>query len=591
MRSYKLINDMDSSLSVTAQIFRNRGMGYTREEIEHYLNTTDNDLIDPATITNIERGVKMLISHISAGDKTYLQVDQDCDGFTSSALLLNYLNRLFPNYVQTKIQYRVHTAKAHGIISADLVPEDVKLVIAPDASSNEYEIHRQLQERGIDVLVIDHHKAEKYSPYACVINNQLDTYPTKSLSGVAMVYKFCKYIDELLDVDYADDFVDLVALGMAADVMDIRNYESKRLMTLGLENIRNPFIKAMTIKQAYSLDQMGGLSAYSISFYIAPFVNAVARVGSVDEKITLLESLLDFRAYELVSSTKRGCTGQLETKVEQSVRTCSNVKNRQTKMRDEAIAQINKQIEKENLLNHKILLIQMKDNSLSDIGGLIANQLVSTYHHPTLILFKRKQVNENGEVYYTWEGSGRGDQHLGLDSFNEFLRSCPQILYAEGHDNAFGTGVKEKDLEDFIKYSDEQLKNYDFSPEERVDFIFTPATISDTDVMQIGNLCSIWGPEIPEAIIAVEDIKVHKDNLKIMGKKQDTISITLPNGISLIKFRSSAEEIETLSSISDTGCVTIKALGTCYINKFYGQETPQIKIQDYEIVGRTNYYF
>ena len=54
-------------------------------------------------------------------------------------------------------------------------------------------------------MVIDHHEAEKISEFACVINNQLCDYPTKSLSGVGMVYKFCSYIDEML--------TKLVALG------------------------------------------------------------------------------------------------------------------------------------------------------------------------------------------------------------------------------------------------------------------------------------------------------------------------------------------------------------------------------------------
>ena len=58
--------------------------------------------------------------------------------------------------------------------------------------------------KNIDVLVIDHHKAEQYSPDACVINNQLCDYPTKSLSGVGMVYKFCSYIDTLLNTNYAN---------------------------------------------------------------------------------------------------------------------------------------------------------------------------------------------------------------------------------------------------------------------------------------------------------------------------------------------------------------------------------------------------
>ena len=54
------------------------------------------------------------------------------------------------------------------------------------------------------MLVIDHHEADIISENACIINNQLCDYPTKSLSGVGMVYKFCSYIDELLNVDYAD---------------------------------------------------------------------------------------------------------------------------------------------------------------------------------------------------------------------------------------------------------------------------------------------------------------------------------------------------------------------------------------------------
>lgn len=61
--------------------------------------------------------------------------------------------------------------------------------------SNDYEIHQYLSSQGTDVLVIDHHEAEKISEYACVINNQLCDYPTKSLSGVAMVWKFCCHID------------------------------------------------------------------------------------------------------------------------------------------------------------------------------------------------------------------------------------------------------------------------------------------------------------------------------------------------------------------------------------------------------------
>ena len=123
----------------------------------------------------MHEGAKMLISHIGQNDKIFIQVDADCDGYTSAAILINYLNCLFPHFVQTNITYRVHDGKQHGLL-IDTIPNDVKLVIAPDSSSSDFEIHEELYKKGIDVLVLDHHEAEKISEYACVINNQLCDY-------------------------------------------------------------------------------------------------------------------------------------------------------------------------------------------------------------------------------------------------------------------------------------------------------------------------------------------------------------------------------------------------------------------------------
>lgn len=208
---YKLISEKEDNLSVIQQILINRGIAL--KDIDHYLNTTENDNLDPTLIERIKDGVMILIKHINNNDKILLQVDSDCDGYTSSSLLLNYLYQLFPYYVQNNILYRFHPGKEHGII-VSTIPEDVRLVIALDSSSNDYEQHKELSEKGIDVLVIDHHEAERISEYACVINNQLCDYPTKSLSGVGMVYKFCQLIDKMLGKNIIDNYLDLVALGM-----------------------------------------------------------------------------------------------------------------------------------------------------------------------------------------------------------------------------------------------------------------------------------------------------------------------------------------------------------------------------------------
>ena len=564
-------------LTAVEQVLANRGIA--PENVEHYLNTTDEDILSPMLIMNIEEGVKVLIRHIAQGDKVLIQIDSDCDGYTSAAALINYLNRLFPGFVQTNVYYRIHTGKQHGIL-LETIPDDVKLVIAPDSSSNDYEVHQQLKSKGVDVLVIDHHEADKISENAVIINNQLCDYPTKSLSGVGMVYKFCSYMDELLNVDYADDYLDLVALGMVADMMDLRDFETRHLITRGLENIRNPYFKGMVDKQAYSLKD--GISPIGVAFYIAPYVNATIRMGTQEEKLMLFESMLDYRGYELVPSTKRGCKGQTETRVEQACRNCTNIKNRQTKARDAALENIERIIKEKNLLENKILAIKL-DTFAADrnLTGLIANQLMAKYQRPVLLLNKTADG---------WEGSGRGYDKSKFDNLREFLKESGMIMYAEGHANALGVGITDEEFKAFIEYSNRELAEFDFTPCYKVDFIFSGSDFRGTDIVEIAELKSLWGQGVDEPLVAIEHINVYAGNVVLMSPdKSPTLKITLPNGTSLIKFRSSSEEYEKLCS--ELGCVTINVVGKCERNVWNGSITPQIIIEDYEIVGSTQYYF
>ena len=427
---YQLITPvlpLEGNYSVVERALANRGI--LPQNVEHYLHTSDRDILDPLLIMNMEKGAKMLIKHIAQNDNVLIQVDSDCDGFTSAACLINYLNCLFPYFVQNHIYYRIHTGKQHGII-LETVPDNISLVIAPDSSSNDYEQHQILKEKGVDVLVIDHHEADKISENACIINNQLCDYPTKSLSGVGMVYKFCSYIDTLLGVNYADNFLDLVALGLVGDMMDLRDYETRHLVIRGLNNIRNPYFKGIVKTQAYSIERAGGLCPFAISFYVAPQVNATIRMGTADEKLMLFESMLDHRGYEQVPSTKRGCKGQLETRVEQACRNCTNIKNRQTKARDASLNVIERIIEDKNLLDDKILTVKLEPEMATDknLTGLIANQLMAKYQRPVLLLNK---VVDKETKAVTWEGSGRGYDKSKFDNLREFLKESGYVFLAE----------------------------------------------------------------------------------------------------------------------------------------------------------------
>ena len=564
------------------QVLVNRGIPY--DQINHYLNTTDNDILDPRLIPHLDEGAKMLIKHISQNDKVLIQVDSDCDGYTSAALLMNYLYCLFPSFVNNNISYRVHMGKQHGIIP-DTIPEDVKLVIAPDSSSNDYEAHEYLNLSGVDVLVIDHHEADHISEYACIINNQLCDYPTKSLSGVAMVWKFCCYIDMLLKTDHAQKFLDLVALGLVADMMDVRDFETRRLIDKGLQQIRNPYFRGAIDKDQFHFTNE--ITPIGVAFYIAPLINATTRVGTQEEKLMLFESMLDFRGYELVPSTKRGCKGQAETRVEQACRNCTNIKSRQTKIRDNSLEKIEQIIANQNLLSNKILIVQL-DDLITDrnLTGLIANQLMSEYQRPVLIL--NKIENEDGTI--TWEGSGRGYDKSRLKDFRGFLENNKYVMYAEGHANAFGIGIKDEDINAFIASTNSALDGFDFTPIYNVDFIYKSDELTPDEVIDIAGMKSLWGQGVEEAEIAVEGIKVHKDNIRILSPdKNPTLKIMLPNGINFMKFRSSEEEYDKL--YSELGYVTINIVGECERNIWNNKISPQVMIKDYEIVDRANYYF
>ena len=573
---YQLINKPISRLQEIEQILMNRGIPLI--DVYRYLHTSPVDIIPPTEIANIKEGASLLVKHISQNNKVMLQIDSDCDGFTSFAVFMNYLNNLFPAFVQNNIVYKTHKGKSHGI-DMDEIPKDTKLVIALDASSNEYEIHKKLREAGMDVLIIDHHEATEVSPDACVINNQLCDYPNKSLSGVGMVYKFCCYLDQLLGVDHADKYLDLVALGMIADMMDLRYFETKHLIQLGCENIRSPFIKMMMARNEYSIK--GQLTPFTVGFYIAPYINAVARVGTQEETLLLAESMLEYRAYEQIPSTKRGCSGQTESRVEQACRTANNVRNRQNKARDVSTEFVDKLIETNNLLDNKILVVQApKANGLdTNITGLIGNQTSAKYQHPVLILNER---NHDGEIW--WEGSARGLSDSELTNFKEFLINTGLVEYAEGHPNAFGVGIKDQNIQKFIEFTNEKLKDIDFRPIYWVDFIYKSDTLNSNTILTIGQYNYLWGQSLDKPKIAIEDINITPNNVQVM--KGPSLKFTI-NGIEYIKFKAAEEEIKLFQ---DNAIVNITIVGECDINTWGGVERPQIIIVDYEVNKAIKYY-
>ena len=397
-----------------------------------------------------------------------------------------------------------------------------------------------------------------------------------------------------MGTDYANNYIDLVALGLVADMMDLREYETKHLIQLGLKNITNPYFKGMTIKNEYSLG--GKVTPFGVAFYIAPYVNAVTRSGTMDEKIVLFESMLDFKAYEMIPSIKRGHKpGEMETRVEQACRNCTNIKNRQTKTRDASLEIIEQIIEEQNLLENKVLLIKLSGAQRTTLGGLIANQLMSIYQRPVLILSETEHaiLDEQGKVVTTeiwYEGSFRGPNIPGLESVKDFFEATELTEYTAGHANAGGIGIKITNIDTFLDYCNNALKDFDFTPNYKVDFIIEGKNIANSkfDLYNLMEYDNIWGQEVEQPKIAIKDLVITKTNIQLMKGTTLKIMASGDPDISLIRFRSSEQEYEILCP-PDLGCVTIDVIGVCERNSY--NDKPQIIVKDYEIKDRQDYYF
>ena len=598
---YELIAPTIQGYSAVEQILVNRGILHS--DIKKYLNTTDEDINSFKLLgeETLKMGAKMLINCVKNNENCLVVVDSDCDGYTSSALLINYLHDAFPSWTENKVKYFLHSGKQHGLSDCIDLAKNYDLVILPDSSSNDYEYHKQLK----DVIVLDHHEADMISQDACIINNQLSDYPNKELSGVGVTWQFCRYLDSLLNTSYANEYLDLVALGNMADMMSLKSLETKHLILKGFkeENLKNPFIYGMAQKNSYSLGEH--ITPMGAAFYIAPFVNAMVRSGTLEEKEILFKSMLKTEAFKEIPSNKRGHKpGEMERLVDQALRTATNVKNRQTRAQDAGLEFLENLIEKNNLLDHKVLLFLLEPGQVDrNIAGLIANKFMAKYQRPCCILTKVTEDN-NGEVRVSYQGSARGYDKSGITNFKDICEAAPGTMYAQGHQGAFGLGIDlgKYDVNDegcmemfgepiyqFLQYTDDALKDMASEPVYMVDYIYKGNEVNPENIIDIADLEDLWGKDMDEPFVAIEGLKVTKEMVTLMSPdKKPTLKITLPNKTALIKFGSSQEEYEKF--LTD-GYVEINVIGRCNKNVWNGWTTAQIFIEDYEITGSAKYIF
>lgn len=281
----KLWQGSDNDFTHPAKtVLHNRGI----DDYKRYMNLTDDALYSPYLLKDIELAADVFASSVDRNETISILVDCDVDGFTSAAIIYNYIKDMgFTGIIHTLF----HTKKQHGLSDPEIkVPEDTELLIIPDAGSNDVEQCQRLHKSGMEIIILDHHIIEQKNSDVIVVNSQDGSYPNKELSGAGVVWKFCQVVDDIQWTDYANKYIDLAAVGNIADLMDMHSLETKRIAIKGLAQIVNPALKSYVDFNSYSIGS-DEPTCVDIAFYVVPLMNALIRVGTQEQKQRLFAAM------------------------------------------------------------------------------------------------------------------------------------------------------------------------------------------------------------------------------------------------------------------------------------------------------------
>lgn len=567
----KLVNK-DIRNNYTIELLKERGL--SENEIKYFLEVPDDSALEPPEhLTNVIHGAIELKAEIDKGSKMAVVVDSDVDGFTSAAIINQYIKRRNPNVVIYNI---LHKGKGHGLSDTieDIlnIKDKIDIVILPDSSTNDKVYHDKLKEYGIWCLILDHHLSEsdEYSDNAIIINNQLsDNYKNKDLCGAGVVWQFCRQLDIIYGDTYADEFIDLAALGIVSDMMSMLSLENRYIVHTGFTNIKNYFFKALCEKQSFSMG--GKVTPTTVAFYITPLINAMIRAGAQEEKERCFFAFID--GHQMVESHKRGAKGTFEEVAIESARECTNARAKQNRILDKAVEELEIKIAKHDLLENKVLFIRLEDEDFPpELNGLIAMKLSAKYKKPTIVA----RLNDDGEI----KGSLRGLNESELTSFKGFLDQSNLFTFTAGHDNAAGCGILDKNLATFHEYANRELANVNFGESwYEVNFERIAADQDITDIIyDIAAHEDLWGQHNNEPLIHIKDINITKNDVRIMGKNQDTVKIE-KFGIAYMKFHAK----DFIQELAQYDSIKLEVVGRANLNEWGGAYTPQIFITNYQI--------
>ncbi len=545
-------SDLAKNLSIPTLLSKVlHARGFTNaHEVQQYLKLDENSLFDPFLLRDMQKAVDTITNAIKEKKKFIIFGDYDVDGVTSTTILTDYLKSQGADcnfYIPDRI------SEGYGLNSEAILSiknQGYDIIITVDSGITAVEEVSYAKSLGLDVIITDHHECKDQVPEGDAIVNPKQPncdYPFKELSGVAVAFKLiCALAGEDNLSEVINKYIALVAIGTIADVMPLRG-ENRTIVMLGLKALENPInlgIRTL-MQEAGILDKK--ITASSVSFTLAPRINAAGRVGSATDAVEMLLTD-DIKTASLIASDL-----------------CRQNKERQL-TENEILEQAIKILEKEYIADRDKIIVLWGENWHHGVIGIVSSRLSDKYACPVVL------ISLEGD-----KGKGSGRSIKGFNLFSALEYSNEYIEKFGGHELAAGLTVSRENLpklrESLLKYANEFVNQDDLIPTMNVDCAID---IDDVTIPNINALTMLepYGMGNPQPVFCIRDLKV-KEITPISANRHVKLLLQKDNiTMTAMMFGTGSESLEfTQGNIIDV-CASLD------LNDFRSKISPQLLVKD-----------
>lgn len=450
-----------------------------------YLKPSLDTLSDPLGLKDMDKAVALIGEAVRGGRRIMVHGDYDVDGQCATTLLTRVLREAGADVVPF-VPHRVKDGYDFGPAGLKHAEEKgVELILTCDCGSTAVDTVTAAREKGIKVVVTDHHLTRVVAPADAVVNPQQTgcTFPHKELCGTGIAFKLAQALAADLDLPphLHTHMLDLVALATVADVVPLVG-ENRTLVRYGLKLLgesRWPGLRAL-IKVT---QVRAPIRAGQVGFILAPRLNAVGRIGSAMDGVRLLLSDDPGEAHELAI--------ELES-----------VNARRQAIDATVLGEALDVMEKDVDLEREYGLVLAHEGWHPGVIGLVASRVVERVHRPVIV------IGLDGD-----EGKGSGRSISAFD-LHAALIECGDLLERYGgHKMAAGLTIRRDRIdafrEQFNAVAKDQLTEDDLVPRQRVDAVVSIDLLND-ELERLLARFEPCGQGNPAPVLAVQNTGVSR---------------------------------------------------------------------------------